>query len=48
VWRTDQALLELNTGGRMPAAPLWAFLIRWVCPAAIAIIIIVSVRDLLG
>jgi NSS family neurotransmitter:Na+ symporter len=48
VWRTDQALLELNTGGRMPGAPLWAFLIRWVCPVAIAIIIIVSVRDLLG
>ncbi len=48
VWRTDKAIEELNIGGRMPAAPLWAFLVRWVCPIAIGMIIIFTVRDLLG
>lgn len=47
VWRTDKALEELNTGGAMPGAALWAFLIRWVCPVAIGMIIIFTVRDLL-
>jgi SNF family Na+-dependent transporter len=37
-----------ETGGGMPGARLWAFLIRWVCPIAIGIIIIFTVRDLLG
>lgn len=46
VWRADRALAELNTGGRMPAAALWAFLVRWVCPAAILLIIVFTVRDL--
>ncbi|MEZ5316539.1 MAG: sodium-dependent transporter [Vicinamibacterales bacterium] len=44
VWRTDRALEELNAGGRMPMAGLWSFLIRWVCPAAIALIIIMTIR----
>lgn len=48
VWRSDRALEELNQGGRMPGAQLWSFLIRWVCPAAIAIIIFFTVRDLIG
>ncbi|MCC7185711.1 MAG: sodium-dependent transporter [Acidobacteria bacterium] len=48
VWRVDKALEELNTGGRMPAAPLWSFLIRWVCPAAIFMIIVFTALDLLG
>ena len=49
VWRADRALEELNSGGgRMPAAGLWSVLIRWVCPVAIAIIIVFTVRDLVG
>jgi NSS family neurotransmitter:Na+ symporter len=48
VWRADRALAELNASGQMPGAALWSFLIRWVCPAAIALIIIFKVRDLLG
>lgn len=47
VWRTDKALEELNTGGRMPGAALWSFLIRWVCPLAIGIIIFFTAQDLL-
>jgi NSS family neurotransmitter:Na+ symporter len=46
VWRADRALTELNDGGRMPAAAMWSFLIRWVCPAAIALIIFFTVKDL--
>ncbi len=48
VWRIDKALEELNTGGRMPGAALWGFLIRWVCPAAIFMIIVFTALDLLG
>jgi NSS family neurotransmitter:Na+ symporter len=48
VWRADRALEELNVGGRMPFGGLWAFLIRWVCPVAIGLIIIVAVRGLIG
>jgi NSS family neurotransmitter:Na+ symporter len=48
VWRADKALEELNEGGHMPGAALWSFLIRWVCPAAIAIIIFFTARDLLS
>jgi len=48
VWRADEALKELAVGGGMPGARLWSFLIRFVCPAAIAIIIFFTVRDLLG
>lgn len=47
VWRTDKALEELNTGGRMPGAALWSFLIRWVCPLAIGLIIFFTAQDLL-
>ncbi|MBM3751101.1 MAG: sodium-dependent transporter [Acidimicrobiia bacterium] len=48
VWRVDKALEELNTGGAMPGAALWGFLIRWVCPAAIFMIIVFTALDLLG
>ena len=47
VWRVDKALEELNTGGRMPGAALWGFLIRWVCPLAIGLIIFFTAQDLL-
>ena len=48
VWRADRALEELQIGGRMPGAALWSFLIRWVCPAAILLILVFTVRGLLG
>jgi NSS family neurotransmitter:Na+ symporter len=48
VWRADKALEELNVGGRMPAPQLWSFLIRWVCPVAIFMIIVFTALDLLG
>jgi neurotransmitter:Na+ symporter, NSS family len=48
VWRTEEALKELEPGGGMPGAALWAFLVRYVCPVAIAIIIFFTARDLLG
>ena len=48
VWRADRALEELNQGGRMPAAGLWTFLIRWVCPVAIGSIILFTLLDLVG
>jgi len=48
VWRTDKALEELNIGGIMPLAKLWGFRIRWVCPAAILVIIVFTVRELVG
>jgi len=49
VWRVPDALVELNAeGARMPFAGLWSFLIRYVCPAAILLIIVFKVRALLG
>jgi NSS family neurotransmitter:Na+ symporter len=48
VWRADKALEELNVGGRMPGARLWAFLIRWVAPIAIGLVIVFTIRDLLS
>jgi NSS family neurotransmitter:Na+ symporter len=47
-WKTPQALDELNTGGTMPMAGLWAFLIKWVCPAALAVIIYFTIQRLIG
>ena len=49
VWKVPEALAELNAeGARMPAASLWAFLIRYVCPVAILLIIVLKVQSLLG
>jgi NSS family neurotransmitter:Na+ symporter len=48
VWRADKALDELNIGGPMPLAGLWSFLIRWVCPAAILVIIVFTIRGLVA
>ena len=40
VWRVDQALEELLLDRAwFPAVRLWGILIRWVCPAGIALII---------
>jgi NSS family neurotransmitter:Na+ symporter len=49
VWKVPEALTELNAEGtRMPFAGLWAFLIRFVCPLAILLIIVLKVKSLLG
>ena len=41
VWGTDSALEELRSHGAwFPVPRVWAVLLRWVCPAAIASIII--------
>ena len=39
-WRVDRALEELLLNSAwFPAIALWAFLIRWVCPAGISLVI---------
>ncbi|HEX6323814.1 MAG TPA: sodium-dependent transporter [Vicinamibacterales bacterium] len=43
-----EAFAELEHEGRpMPFAGLWAFLVRWVCPLAIGLIIVFTFRDLM-
>ena len=39
-WGVPNALAEMNRGGHMPAGQLWGFLVRYVCPVAIAIVLI--------
>lgn len=47
VWRVDRALEELLAHHAwFPAAPLWAFLIRWICPVAILGIIVATALGL--
>lgn len=49
VWGAENAIAELTAEGqRLPAARLWAFLIRYVCPLAILFIIVMTARDLLA
>jgi neurotransmitter:Na+ symporter, NSS family len=47
-WTPAGAIAELETSGRLPGAGLWAFLIRWVCPVAIGIIILFTIRGVIG
>ena len=48
VWGVDRALEEFRAEGRwMPFPAAWSFLIRWVCPAAIALILAAAARALL-
>ena len=48
VWRVDRALEELRAEGAwFPAPALWTFLIRWICPAAIASILIATLASML-
>ena len=43
VWGVDRALAELRVEGRwMPVPELWSFMLRWVCPAAIALILVAT------
>ena len=47
VWRADRALEELRADAAwFPAPRVWAFLVRWICPAAIASIIAAKLASL--
>ena len=46
VWRVDEALAEmLADQAWFPGAAVWGFLIRWVCPLAIASIIVATLAQ---
>ena len=47
IWGVDRALEELRAEGRwMPVPELWSFLIRWVCPAGIGLILVAALAAL--
>jgi len=47
-WRVDRALDEVRAESAwFPASSLWHFLIRYVCPVAISLIIVATIRTLL-
>jgi len=47
VWGANNAIAELTADGQtLPAAPLWAFLIKYVCPLAILFIIVMTARGM--
>ena len=49
VWRVDGALEELlSNHAWFPATGLWSFLIRWICPLAIASIILATFLSMVG
>ena len=39
-WGIPNAIAEMEDGGRLPAAGIWAFMVRFVCPVAVAIVLI--------
>ena len=44
IWRADQAIAEVELHGtKFVSRGLWSFLIRWVCPVAIGIIILFTI-----
>ena len=46
IWGVGRALEELRAEGRwMPVPELWSFLLRWVCPAAIAVILVATLAS---
>ena len=48
VWRKPGAMGELRAEGAwFPAPEAWAFLIRWICPAAIALILATFLASML-
>lgn len=48
IWGVGRALEELRAEGAwFPAPALWAFLLRWVCPVAIASILIATLASML-
>jgi neurotransmitter:Na+ symporter, NSS family len=49
VWRADRAAAEVQSeGARFPGARLWVSLVRWVCPVAIALVIVFTIRAMVG
>ena len=47
VWRVDRAIEEVELhGAPFPARTLWCFLIRWVCPVAIGMIIVSAIASM--
>jgi NSS family neurotransmitter:Na+ symporter len=47
VWRVDRAIEEVELhGARFPGHALWGFLIMWVCPVAIAVIIVYTILSM--
>ena len=44
VWGVDRALSEMESSDTLPkGSNVWSFLIRWICPAAITMIIVYTV-----
>lgn len=39
-WGIPQAVAEIERGGKLPASHLWGVLVRFVCPVAVAIVLI--------
>ena len=39
-WGVSNALAEMNSGGNLPAPALWATMVRYVCPVAVALVLI--------
>ena len=47
VWRVDRAIEEVELhGSPFPGRAVWSVLIRWVCPAAIAVIIVSAIASM--
>ncbi len=48
IWRADRALEELRAEGAwLPVPHVWVFLIRWICPVAIAAIVVATLASML-
>ena len=39
-WGVKNAVAEMNRGGHLLGAPLWGVLVRYVCPVAVAFVLI--------
>lgn len=39
-WGLDKAVAEMSRNGRLPAAGAWSFMVRYVCPVAVLIVLI--------
>lgn len=41
-WGIKSAIAEMEEGGSLPASGLWAFMVRFICPLAVAVVLIYS------
>lgn len=39
-WGVHEAIAEMSRNGRLPAASLWSFMVRYVCPVAVVIVLV--------